>query len=153
MCPVSEAEPLVVLARLAHDKWRERMLREGWGYGPSFDEGRKTHDAMVPFEDLSRHDRRMAIEAVRALEIEPMLEGAVEHDRGPNREFSAEEMAVGLRVGWARHIRSEDPAEAEMEGEIVSWELAGGNLVLIRVRWSDGVVQEHPPSERELHRL
>lgn len=153
VCPVSEAEPLAVLAHLAHDLWRRRMRRKGWRYGPSFDEGRKTHDAMVPFDALSRHDRSMVIEAVRALDIEPLLERAVDHDRGPEREFSAEEMAVGLRVGWAGGIRFEDPSEAEMTGEIVGWELEGEDLALIRVRWSDGEVQEHLPAERDLRRL
>lgn len=148
-----EIEVLDTLTRLAHEYWRRRMGAAGWRPGRRYDEAQRTHDALVPFDELSAHDRRLARVAVRAREIEPLLEDAVDHDRGPEREFAPEEMKVGLPVAWARNLRFDDPAIAALTGEIVSWEVgADGGLSLIRVRWADGEVSEHLPSERELRR-
>ena len=73
-----------------------------------------------------------------------------EPDRSPVRLFSVAELEAKPRVGWA----GEDPGPAE-PGRIDSWETdpTSGDVILIRIRWADGSIQEFDPFERLLSRL
>ncbi len=140
------------VAAAAHRWWCDHMAADGWRYGPRYDEAARTHDALRPFEALDRHDRRLALNAVRAMDLARLLAGAVDYPRGPDREFTVEEMRAGLPVAMVP-TPGEEEAEAD-RGVVESWETdAEGDLRLIRVRWPDGEVSEHHPAARELRRV
>ena len=153
---MSSPTVLEELARIAHRLWCDSMLGQGWRSGLVYDEAHRVHDAIVDFDKLTPLDRHHTLIAIESLGIERQLERAVEYPRGPAREFSAEEMRRGLPVGLAC---SSDGAGGRPSGQerglVESWEIepATGLLKLIRVRWADGTLSEHFPSERELRRL
>ena len=60
----------------------------------------KEHDALVPYEQLSRHDRRHIRSQIEYEELEHLLANAVEYSRGPARDFAVEEMRPGLPVAF-----------------------------------------------------
>jgi hypothetical protein len=144
------------LAGIAHDLWREDLERRGWRPG-RYDPGAKTHDALVPFDCLGKHDRRQALLGIQALELEQELIDSIWYERGPARCFTAEEMCEGFPVttnpeGIARetHPSADRPAET---GEVIGWEIDDeGWLCAVAVRWSDGSISEHHPAARELRR-
>lgn len=132
------------LATLAHRLWCESMRRSGWRYGPAFDEDARTHDAMVPFDQLAPHEARSTRMAIVSETIEEHLLALMEYPRGPDREFAADEMRVGLVV--------EDSDTGE-PGIVQSWTFAvDGALDLIVVRWADGEETEIFPPERSIRR-
>lgn len=139
---MTDAEALNKIARLAHELWCERLRREGWRPGP-FDAAAKTHDALVPFEQLHPADARSTRAGVEALDIPALLEQAVDYPRGPDREFIPEELRQGLVV---------ESSDGACRGQVESWTISAGALTNIRVRWSDGEVIDHFPPERELRR-
>lgn len=136
-------EAAVALARVAHELWRSKMAREGWKYGPKYDEANRLHDALVPYDELHPTDARWTRLGVPDF-AEDLL-AAVEYPRGEFREFVPEEMVVGMRVA------SDDGVS---QGTVESWvATAEGCLDLIAVRWDDGDVTQHCPAERELRRV
>ncbi len=140
------------VAAAAHRCWCDRMAADGWRYGPRYDEAARTHDALRPFEALDRHDRRLTLNGVRAMELARLLAGAVDYPRGPDREFTIEEMRAGLPVAMVP-APGDEGVESD-RGLVESWETdAGGALRLIRVRWPDGELSEHHPAARELQRV
>lgn len=144
---------IMPLAALAHDAWCRLQHGRGWVRGPAYDVEHRMHDALVPFDRLSRVDRDTALACVRAslAEIEQVLVDAIRYTGGPARIFTLEEMRVGLAVAWADGVNGGEPPQGH--GEVVSWEHEGSSLRVIRVRWPDGRVSEHFPSEGELRRL
>ncbi len=148
--PAEELE--LEVAAAAHRCWCDHMAAHGWRYGPRYDEAARTHDALRPFEALDRHDRRLTLAAVRATELVRLLAAAVDYPRGPDREFTVEEMRVGLPVAMVP-APGEEAAEGE-RGVVESWETdKEGELRLIRVRWPEGELSEHYPGARELRRV
>ncbi len=142
---------MVELAVIAHQLWCEQMAALSWQRGPDYDECRRIHDALVPFQDLGRHDQRRAIRAVECAEIADRLARLIDHQRGPDRELTIEEMRVGFAVAIVGSPGEEPPDE---RGEVESWETDDeGELRLVRVRWPDGEVSEHHPVARELRRV
>lgn len=144
------------LARLAHECWRRRMAAEGWVFGPAYDEVSRRHDALVPWEQLGRWDREEARLAVESLELERLLAEELDYPRGPDRPFTPEEMRAGIRVAWAEGIAQDiaAPGAGPRCGVIESWETdRSGRLTMLRVRWEDGSLSEHLPSERDLRRV
>ena len=151
------------LAEIAHDLWRDCMEAEGWRYGPGYDPGRRTHDALVPFRRLDQHDRRQALLGIAALQIEDELRGSVWYERGPDRLLTLEEMSEGLRVAsspWSTgHPTHEETGEVREAGEIgevgqvIAWDTDDqGWLCSVTVRWPDGSTSTHHPADRELTR-
>lgn len=142
------------LAQAAQALWCRHMEALGWSLGPH-DCNARTHDALVPFERLGQHDRRRLLEAIADLNLEPELLGAVDHQRGPDREFVLEEMRPGLPVAYAEGARSSDPGRdiASERGVIESWKVKDDLLELVKVRWADGTLAEYYPCERDLRRL
>jgi len=59
------------LAENVHDTWSKRRLAEGWRYGPSRNDASKEHPNLVPYDQLSEHereyDRKTALETIRML--------------------------------------------------------------------------------------
>lgn len=59
------------LAEHVHDVWAEGRLAEGWTYGARRDDDAKTHPGLVPYAELSEHekeyDRRTAIGTLKAI--------------------------------------------------------------------------------------
>lgn len=41
-----------------HDSWMQEKLKDGWVYGEVKDVEAKTHPCLVPYEQLSAHDKR-----------------------------------------------------------------------------------------------
>ena len=129
------------------------MRRDGWHASDTFDAQKRAHDALVPFERLSRRDRRSLRIAVIAEELKLNLADVVEYERGPDRVFLVEEMSVGLRVGMAP---TDEPSHRDdVPGVVVDWAVdpATRELESIQVRWDDGDVTHHHPDVRELRRL
>lgn len=125
------------------------MIREGWRCGATFDPAEKVHDALVPFPELTRYDRCALRTAIEAEDVEARLGALVDYPRGDDRPFGAEEMRAGLEVGLAADL---DGAGSE-RGRVVEWALTPeGCLDEITVRWEDGTVSRHCPSERDLRR-
>lgn len=142
------------LAPIAHELWCRRMREEGWRHGPVYDADAKEHDALVPYEQLSRHDRREVRSRVHCEDIEQLLADAVEYSRGPARDFIAEEMRSGVPVAFVVAGGSGEEVPGEERGVIESWARDGeGELKCVRVRWDDGEMVEYDPSERVLWRV
>ncbi len=136
------------IARLSHEIWCQQMADEGWSPGDRYDEDARVHDGMRPFDELSAFDREYILEGVALEEFEEALAERVGFSRGPAREFTAEELHVGLPVRTAH-----EPVEY---GTVVSWDArdpASVRVDTIRVEWSDGSIVEHVASARELARV
>lgn len=148
---------LHLLAAVAHQLWCEGMTGTGWKAGPAYNEAAREHDAIVPFAHLSPVDQKDLLRVARD-HAGPLVR-SIDYPRGPDREFSADEMRVGLPVGWAEHVASDDPSvdlAAEL-GTVVEWECSPPpvqrTLKRIRVRWPGGDVRDHIPCLRELRRV
>lgn len=132
------------LAGIAHDLWRERMEAGGWRHGPYCPEQR-THDALVPWDRLSPGDQRAAALAAATSGARELLSRGLEYPRGTDRPFLLEEMRSGLPV--------REPGANGRSGQVEGWDTDDeGQLAVIRVRWDDGSLSEHPAMERELAR-
>ena len=135
---------ILKLARVAHEAWCERMFEEGWRPGTAFDPATRTHDAIVPFEQLSPVDRRAAYLGIATADIVREVEEACQYTRGADRELGVEDVRIGMRV-----LSCDTPPET---GSIESWEEDSnfpGTLDSVRIRWDSGEVIDHAASERE----
>jgi len=57
-------------AKDSHKEWMKNKLKDGWTHGPDKDDAKKTHPALVPYEDLSKHERikdELVVNIVEAL--------------------------------------------------------------------------------------
>ena len=136
------------LAALAHTLWVEQMREAGWRYGEMYNEALRTHDALLPFDQLPRRYRLEATNAIAAEDLPQTLLRAIDYSHGPARLFLLEEMTAGRKVIL-------DPPTIRREvGSVESWATdAHGELELIRVRWEDGSITEHVSWELELARF
>lgn len=146
---MSDAQALIwKLARIAHETWCDRMIQDGWRAGTEFDANARTHDALVPFDQLDAIDRRSTYLGIATADIASEIEKACQYTRSEPRELGTCDMHVGLRV------RSCDtPTEI---GTVESWEEDRnfpGTLNSIRVRWDSGEVVDHAAPEREFRPL
>lgn len=139
---------LVQLARQVHAIWCQQMLRDGWRYGPHYDEAAKLHDALVPFDRLHSGDRLSALRAAQYDAVE-LLEGITSYTRGPARDFVAEEMQIDLPV----LATDGDGSVTTDRGHVVDWVTQDGVLVMMVVQWDDGARSEHAPFSGELARV
>jgi ryanodine receptor 2 len=59
------------LAEHVHDTWAVRRMDEGWRFGASRDDTKKTHPDLVPYDALpdseKEYDRASALETIKAL--------------------------------------------------------------------------------------
>lgn len=59
------------LAENNHDLWAQQRIAEGWTYGHSRDDAKKTHPDLVPYADLpeseKEYDRITAMEAIKTI--------------------------------------------------------------------------------------
>ncbi|QKK07510.1 MAG: hypothetical protein HND58_04585 [Planctomycetota bacterium] len=140
------------LAAIAHDLWRDRMERAGWTRGQRYEPRAKHHDALLPFDQLDARDQERALLGIRALDCFEQLAEAIDYQRGPDREFTLDDMREGLPVvhndpGGPTPLAPGEP------GRIVEWKADAGRLSAICVRWADGSTSEHHPAAGELRRL
>jgi len=157
---MASPELLERLAATIHDLWREGLARRGWKVAQEFSENARTHDAMVPFDRLSPGDRQEVLQLAQTWADK--LADEVEHPRGDDREFTKEEIFVGMPVAWADRMRLTytDPARRGTDpsgviGYVTAWTVSedGASLESIKVAWPDDYVSEHLPVMRELRRL
>ena len=57
---------LQVMAEFEHESWRRFYLEQGWSYGPSRNDAKRVHNALVPWSDLASSYRERAIGNVKA---------------------------------------------------------------------------------------
>jgi hypothetical protein len=142
---------ILKLASIAHGLWCEQMERKGWKHGSEYNAHQKIHDALVPFDRLTAQDRRHVCLGIEAEECERLLIAAVRYQRGPDREFTIEELKEGLAVAMS------DPNQpgglGPERGKVESWSTDGQGELVIRVRWRDGSESEHLACVRELARV
>jgi hypothetical protein len=145
-----ERDLLDRVAAVAHDLWRREMEQAGWEFGPAFSEARRTHDAMVPYEQLKPFDQHRLRIGIACLELDRQLLESVDHDRGPSREFQVSELKVGEPVQLTGPF-GDGPVEAE--GFVTGW-VPGpdGSVESISVQFTDGDAVEYLPCQRELRR-
>jgi ryanodine receptor 2 len=59
------------LAANTHDVWARQRIADGWRYGPTRDDAKKTHPSLVPYDELpeseKEYDRRTSRETLRAI--------------------------------------------------------------------------------------
>ena len=51
------ADLIEVLARDIHEQWAAARMRDGWQYGPSRDDRKKTTPCLVPYEELPESEK------------------------------------------------------------------------------------------------
>ncbi|HEY45963.1 MAG: hypothetical protein AMJ88_09400 [Anaerolineae bacterium SM23_ 63] len=56
-----------IMARMEHERWCQELRREGWRYGPTRDDARKVHPALVPWTDLPENERDKNRDFIRDL--------------------------------------------------------------------------------------
>ena len=60
-----------LIARNTHDVWAEGRIREGWTYGETRDDTKKTNPCLVPYEELSEsekeYDRSTSMETLKLI--------------------------------------------------------------------------------------
>lgn len=131
------------------------MARDGWSKGP-FDQNTRQHDALVPFEELTRADRHAVALYVSGEQFEETLPRLLEYPRGPQRPFQIEEIKRGLKVAYCPEglpaTTSEiDPSDV---GVIESWDVdTKHDITVVRVRWADGTIEAYSPWEGVLARI
>jgi len=62
-----DVETLEKLAEAAHKVWMEGKLRDGWKYGPVTDKTSKTHNCLVPYNELTEADKESDRDMVRGI--------------------------------------------------------------------------------------
>ena len=69
--PRDLADLTELLARNTHENWSRRRMAEGWTFGVTRDDGKKTHPSLVPYEELpeseKEYDRTTAMETVKTI--------------------------------------------------------------------------------------
>ena len=142
------------LARVTHELWRARLEAEGWTPGP-YAPQEKHHDALVPYERLSRADKLVLNAYVQAEELACRIPAQLSYPRGPDRPLLVEDLRPGLGVvfcaqGCPRCLSAVAP---EHRGVVVSWETdSDDELTLITVRWNSGEIQKYDPWSGEIAR-
>ena len=60
-----------LIAKNTHEVWSAGRIRDGWTYGESRDDDRKTHPCLVPYEELSEsekeYDRNTSMETLKLI--------------------------------------------------------------------------------------
>lgn len=73
-----ELFPLIErLAENNHESWAIQRMAEGWTYAPERDSAKKTHDMLVPYDQLPESEREVDRELARSI-IRAMLALGVE---------------------------------------------------------------------------
>ena len=130
--------PLLLLAQAAHEMWCERMRQEGWRWGKDYNEIVRTHDALLPFEQLAEEKRRDAEFDVIASGVLDILETRTVHPRGPGTPLLPSTVADGQRVEFV----GVPPAQGVVIGCTLDPE--HGWPAMVHVRWNDGAETSHP---------
>ncbi len=65
--PDSLAPLVETLAENNHNSWALQRTSEGWTFGPVRDSSTKTHEGLVPFEELPESEKEVDRELVRSM--------------------------------------------------------------------------------------
>ncbi len=69
--PLGVLEVAEILSRNTHEVWASGKIRDGYTYGNITDEAQKTHQNLIPYEELSAseraYDMSTALETVKVL--------------------------------------------------------------------------------------
>jgi hypothetical protein len=133
------------IARLAHACWCRTMRAKGWTAGPQTDRDWRVHEALRPYDELKPAQREVLDMFVAHDQVRRLL-SEVAHDSLFEPELTEDDIHIGTRV---KHDL--DPGESmhgcAERGTVISWVpwSPGGRIHLIRVRWDDGIEEDHPP--------
>jgi hypothetical protein len=60
-----------LIAKNTHEVWSAGRIKDGWSYGPTRDDEKKTHPCLVPYEELSEeekeYDRNTSLETLKLI--------------------------------------------------------------------------------------
>lgn len=66
----AQRELIELLAQNAHDVWARKRIADGWRYGPSRNDDKKTHPCLVDYDQLPEsekdYDRVLVAEVIRS---------------------------------------------------------------------------------------
>jgi hypothetical protein len=60
-----------LIAKNTHEVWSAGRIRDGWSYGETRDDEKKTHPCLIPYEELSEgekeYDRNTSMETLKLI--------------------------------------------------------------------------------------
>jgi hypothetical protein len=60
-----------LIAKNTHEVWSAGRIKDGWSYGPTRDDEKKTHPCLIPYEELSEeekaYDRNTSMETLKLI--------------------------------------------------------------------------------------
>ena len=60
-----------LIAKNTHEVWAAGRIKDGWTYGPTRDDEKRTHPCLVPYEELSEeekeYDRSTSMETLKLI--------------------------------------------------------------------------------------
>ena len=62
----AQGVPMETLAELEHIRWCRYHYLHNWDYGPKRDDGRRIHNSLIPFAELSEEEKRKDAEAIQS---------------------------------------------------------------------------------------
>ena len=69
--PAELEELTEIMSKNVHEVWAKSRLDEGWTYGPTRDDVRKTHPCLIPYEELPEiekdYDRHTSVETLKLI--------------------------------------------------------------------------------------
>ena len=54
-----------LISRSVHDAWQQERRRQGWIYGSITDRDQKTHESMIPYDNLNEEEKELDRQTVR----------------------------------------------------------------------------------------
>jgi hypothetical protein len=139
------------LSAIAHELWCDRMRRDGWTPGPTYDARARVHDAIRPFSGLSGRDQRDALDATRASGAVELLGRCINYARGPDAPAPFASLQPSARVRLVRTDRLEEikvgPHDVGVVEDVVR---AGSEIGRVFVRWPSGDQSVHVAGDDDL---
>ena len=60
-----------LISKNTHEVWSAGRIKDGWTYGPTRDDEKRTHPCLIPYEELSEeekeHDRNTSLETLKLI--------------------------------------------------------------------------------------
>ena len=54
-----------LISRSVHDAWQQERRHQGWIYGSITDRDQKTHESMIPYDNLNEEEKELDRQTVR----------------------------------------------------------------------------------------
>jgi len=64
-----DSQVLETLAEAAHDVWMTAKLRAGWKFAPVTNKDAKEHHSLLPYHELSEHDKEANRDLVKGIPL------------------------------------------------------------------------------------